>query len=181
MNQPNQQVDGQLGRGADRWELRFTRRLPHPPQKVWRALTEPEHLAAWFPTRIHGERRTGAPLRFVFPNGEGPTIDGEMIACEPPSLMELRWGDGETLRFELRPEGEGTLLTFVNAFDEVGKAARDAAGWHACLDQLEHHLDGRRAPWSPGERWGQVHGGYVERFGPDASTVGPPTAGADRG
>ncbi|MCW2567279.1 MAG: hypothetical protein JWN54_1376, partial [Mycobacterium sp.] len=40
-----------------RWQLRFTRRLPHPPQKVWRALTEPEHLAAWFPTEIRGDRR----------------------------------------------------------------------------------------------------------------------------
>lgn len=32
-----------------------------------------------------------------------------------------------------------------------GKAARDGAGWHTCLDP-----------------------GYVERFGPEGATVGPP-------
>src|SRR5438105_10315698 len=55
-------VYGELERAGDRWLLRFVRRLPHPPEKVWRALTEPEHVAAWFPADIEGERRSGAPL-----------------------------------------------------------------------------------------------------------------------
>ena len=38
-----EQVDG-------RSRLQFSRALGHPPETVWRALTEPEHLAAWFPT-----------------------------------------------------------------------------------------------------------------------------------
>jgi len=38
--------------GGGRWRLRFTRTLDHPPEKVWRAITEPEHLRAWFPQRI---------------------------------------------------------------------------------------------------------------------------------
>ncbi len=38
-------------------DVRFSRRLPHPPEKVWRALTEAEHLAAWFPTTVEGELR----------------------------------------------------------------------------------------------------------------------------
>lgn len=166
---------GALERSGDRWSLRFTRRLAHPPEKVWRALTEPEHLAAWFPTDIEGERRTGAPLRFVFREGEGPAIDGVLLVYEPVSLLELSWGGDETLRFELRPDGDGTLLTFVNTFDELGKAARDAAGWHTCLDALALHLDGTEAPSTPGERWKEVHDAYVERFGPAAATIGPPT------
>ena len=170
-------MDGQLEQAGDRWRLRFTREVPHPPEKVWRALTEPEHLAAWFPTAIEGERRTGAPLRFVFTGGEGPTIDGEMLVYDPPSVLELRWGGEETLRFELRPTAAGTLLTFVNTFDELGKAARDAAGWHSCLDVLAHHLSGEPAPWAPSERWQQVHPEYVARFGPEAATIGPPGRG----
>lgn len=51
-----------------RWRLRFVRTLPHPAEKVWRALTEPAHLAHWFPSTIDGERAAGAPLRFVFPH-----------------------------------------------------------------------------------------------------------------
>ena len=167
-------MDGQLEQSGDRWRLRFTRELPHPPEKVWRAITEPEHLAAWFPTDIEGERAAGARVRFVFRNGEGPAIDGQVLAFDPPSLLELRWGDEETLRFELRPSRAGTVLTFLNTFDQVGKAARDAAGWHACLDVLSLRLSDERAPWTPGERWQQVHPTYVERFGPAAATIGPP-------
>jgi uncharacterized protein YndB with AHSA1/START domain len=174
-------VDGDLEQVDGRWQLRFVRNLPHPPEKIWRALTEPEHLAAWFPAAINGERAPGAQLSFVFPNGEGPPVAGEMIAHDPPSLLEFRWGD-ETLRFELRRQGEGCVLTFLNTFDDVGKAARDAAGWHACLDQLGYHLAGEEAPWDPSERWRELRPRYMSRFGPEASTVGPPgeVTSADR-
>ncbi|MGH9281102.1 MAG: SRPBCC family protein [Acidimicrobiales bacterium] len=161
---------GRLSASGDRWALTFTRRLPHSPEKVWRALTEPEHLAAWFPSGIEGERAAGAKLRFPFPQAEGPTEEGEMLAFEPPRLMELRWAD-DVLRFELRPDGEGTVLTLVDTFDELGKAARDAAGWHVCLDALVLHLagDGQSPPdWKP------LNDEYNERLGPEASTIGPP-------
>ena len=120
-------------------------RWPHPPEKVWRALTEPEHLAAWFPSDIEGDREVGAKLRFVFRNGEGPPSDGEMLVYDPPTTLEFRWERG-ILRFDLRPEGEGCVLTFVDTFDELGKASRDGAGWHACLDVLADHLAGRATP-----------------------------------
>lgn len=166
-------MDGQLEQSDSTWQLRFTRTLPHPPEKVWRALTEPEQLAAWFPADIEGDRKAGATLRFVFRNDEGPTMDGVMITYEPAAVLEFRWGE-ETLRFELEPEGSGTRLTFVNTLGELGKAARDAAGWHACLDVLGHHLNGDEPSWTPEERWQQVHEQYVEQFGPAASTIGPP-------
>ena len=166
---------GALEQREGRAELRFTRTIPHPPEKVWRALTEPEHLAAWFPTTIEGERAPGARLRFAHRDGAAPPIEGEMLAYDPPRLLELRWGEGETLRFELRPDDGGTVLTFVNRFDQLGKAARDAAGWHACLDVLGYVLSGEPAPWDPGQRWAEVHPTYVERLGPAASTIGPPS------
>ncbi|HEY3000251.1 MAG TPA: SRPBCC family protein [Acidimicrobiales bacterium] len=167
---------GRLDRHDGRWRLRFVRRLPHPPAKVFRALTEREHLAAWFPTDVIGDREAGAKLRFVFRDDEAPPIDGEMVAYDPPRLVEYRWGDEETLRFELAPDdgGRGTVLTFANGFDELGKAARDAAGWHACLDLLAVHLDGAEPPWSPRDRWGDVHPRYVAALGPEAAAIGPP-------
>src|SRR5687767_7244813 len=139
-------MEGTLIQVGDRWQLRFERTLAHPPEKVWRALTEPEHLAAWFPSDIEGDREAGAKLRFVFRNGEGPPSDGEMLIYVPPSTLEFCW-EQEILRFALRPEGEGCVLTFVDTFDELGKASRDGAGWHACLDVLADHLAGR--PDSP--------------------------------
>jgi hypothetical protein len=86
--------------------------------------------------------------------------------------MELMWGT-DRLRIELRPDGDRTVLTLVDTFNELGKAARDAAGWHECLDRLVASLDGIDAP-PFGEIWKQVHPLYVERLGPDASTIGPP-------
>jgi uncharacterized protein YndB with AHSA1/START domain len=164
---------GDLERRAGGGLLKFTRLLSYPPAKVWRALTEPEHLAAWFPTTIEGERAVGARLRFAFRDIEAAPLDGEMLAFEPPSLMELRWGD-EILRFEVVAQGDDSVLVFTCMFEEIGKVSRDGAGWHSCLDLLGLELAGRVAPWSAGDRWRELRAAYVERFGPEASTIGPP-------
>jgi uncharacterized protein YndB with AHSA1/START domain len=162
---------GTLEHGADgRWQLRFTRSLRHPPDKVWRALTEPEHLAAWFPTTIEGQRQAGAHLTFAFPEGQAPSFEGEYLVYDPPRVLELRWGN-DMLRFELQPSEAGTQLTVLDTFDEQGRAARDGAGWHVCLDGLAAHLDGSPAAHAD---WAEVHRHYVEAFGPQAATIGPP-------
>ncbi len=166
-------MDDQLGtleRRGDSWRLTFTRQLAHSREKVWRAVTEPGHLAAWFPHQIVGERRAGAPLTFV--SSSGDSFDGEMCVFDPPAVMELLWG-ADRLRIELTALGEGTLLTLTDVFGDLGKAARDAAGWHECLDRLDAQLDGEAVP-SWGDRWRVVHPRYVERFGPEAATIGPP-------
>jgi uncharacterized protein YndB with AHSA1/START domain len=156
-----------------RWRLRFTRILPHPPEKVWRAVTEPEHLARWFPTTIEGERTAGAHLRFAFPAGQLPAFEGEMTAYEPPSLMELRWGP-DLLRLELRAVEQGTELTLLDTLEALGKAARDGAGWHTCLDALEAELEDRGDAREELGRWEELHPRYVERFGSRAATIGVP-------
>jgi uncharacterized protein YndB with AHSA1/START domain len=166
-------MNGDLERSGDRWALRFRRQFAHPPDKVWRAVTEPGHLDAWFPQRIVGDWVAGARLSFESRNGEHPAFDGEVLACEPPSLLEFRWGT-DVIRFEIRAAGGGCTFVLTDTFGELGKAARDAAGWHTCIDVLACHLDGTDAPWPTGERWGEVHPGYVERFGPEAATIGPP-------
>jgi len=167
---------GTLARQGDRWTLTFTRKLAHPREKVWRAVTEPEHLAAWYPQQIVGERKAGAPLRFVSSAGDG--FDGQMLVFDPPKVMEFTWG-ADLLRIELETDGPGTLLTLTDTFDDVGKAARDAAGWHECLDLLASDLDGTSPP-AQGRIWRQVHPVYVTRLGPDAATIGPPPGWEDQ-
>jgi uncharacterized protein YndB with AHSA1/START domain len=167
---------GSLDRHGDEWTLTFTRRLAHPQEKVWRALTEPEHLAVWFPQEIVGDRRAGAPLRFVSTTGDGGDgfdgFDGEMVVFEPPSVLELMWG-ADRLRIEVRSEGAGSVLTLTDTFGELGKAARDGAGWHECLDRLGCALDGRE-PQEWGAPWRALNRRYADRFGSDAATIGPP-------
>jgi uncharacterized protein YndB with AHSA1/START domain len=163
-------TDGELEPVGTRWRLRFERRLPHPPEKVWRAVTESEHLSAWFPADVHGERAAGAALRFVFREGEGPDMDGEVRVFDPPNIFEFSWGD-DVLRFEVVPDGDGTRLVFTETFDEQGRGARDAAGWHVCFEVLAAHLDGAE---ETAPNWKPINEHYQQLFGPDASTIGPP-------
>jgi uncharacterized protein YndB with AHSA1/START domain len=165
---------GSLERVGDVSILRYERRLAHPRERVWRAITEDAHLAAWFPTTMEGPRRAGAALRFSFRHGEAPPFDGVLLTFVPPALLEVRWAD-DVLRFELEPDGESaTILRLRVTFPEHGKAARDAAGWHVCLERLAALCDRTEPGWEPSWRWQVVHGSYVERFGPEASTIGPP-------
>ena len=165
-------MNGELeAAGAGRWNLRFTRRLAHPVDRVWRAITQTEHLQAWFPQTIKGDLlRPGAALRFESEYGD---FVGEVLAVEPPRLLEFLWGT-DTIRFEVAAADAGSVLTLVDTIDELGKAARDAAGWHACLDLLELELAGTTPTWTSQERWKTVHPGYVDAFGPEAATLGPP-------
>jgi len=173
MTQNSQPDDGILEPVGDRWRVVFTRMLAHAPEKVWCALTEPEHLSRWFPTEIIGERTAGATLRFEFRERQYPGFDGRMLVCDPPRRLEFVWGE-DVVRFELTPSGSATVLTLSVTLGELGKAARDGAGWHECLDKLGYALDGTDPPWDGADRWRMVHPGYVERFGADASTLGPP-------
>jgi len=161
--------DGRFELVGDRWQIKFTRSLSHAPEKVWRALTDPEQRKAWFPdTSIGDFTSVGAKLHFEV---GGTTLAGEVFAADPPKLLELSWGD-DILRFELRPDGAGTVLEFGATILEVGKGARDTAGWHFCIDRLESALDGTSPDDNP--HWRALNDKYVERFGPEASTLGPP-------
>lgn len=157
----------------DRWRLRFKRKLEHPVARVWAAVTEPQRLLAWFPTTIEGERAAGAPLRFAFPKGQAEPFRGEMLAFEPPHLMELLWGE-DVLRIELAAIDVGTELTLLDTLGQAGKAARDAAGWHTCVDALHAHLAGAPDARASTAHWREIHHAYVESLGPEAATIGPP-------
>jgi uncharacterized protein YndB with AHSA1/START domain len=168
-------VNGRLEPAAELWRLRFTRKFAHSPETVWRAITEAKHLKAWFPDEIELPERleTGARVRFASPY-RPEVFETEIIECSPPSVLEFRWDTNDTLRFEVRPDGDGCELTLLDTFDELGKAARDAAGWHTCLDALAADLDGGPAPAQSEDAWKQLFAFYSEQFGPSASSIGPP-------
>lgn len=159
----------------DFYQLVFVRTLRHPIDKVWRAITEAVHLGHWFPDGMQPDFAAGARLHFVPAGNDDLAFEGEVLAFEPPTLVEFTWGT-DTIRIALAAtaDGRGTVLTFTDTFDELGKAARDGAGWHDCLDELGHHLDGTAADESQGTRWKQVHEAYIEALGPEASSVGVP-------
>jgi uncharacterized protein YndB with AHSA1/START domain len=155
---------GILDRADGRFVLRYQRRLAHPPEKVWRALIEPGQLAMWFPAAIEGERKQGARLRFVFEGEPGPPLEGEVLVFDPPRRLEYSWGT-DLLRFELVPDGAGCVLHFSTTFDERANAARDGAGWHACLDALDHSIAHGAPPAPDAGRVPVLYRQYLEGVG----------------
>jgi len=165
---------GKLREEEGRAVITYTRHLHHSRDAVWRALTEDEHVAAWFPTTIDGERALGSALTFRFTDVDISPMTGTILSFEPPSVLEFTWGD-DLLHFELEPDGDSqTVLTLTVTMAEFGKAARDAAGWHICLDNLAADLADDRGDVDHGDRWRTANQVYVARFGTEASTVGPP-------
>jgi uncharacterized protein YndB with AHSA1/START domain len=170
---------GTLSTHGELWRLRFERPLAHPRDRVWRAITDQHDLSAWFPDRIIGQMAGGATLTYDLSAHSLPDMTGEVRRFEPPAarerpaVLELTWG-GDVLLFELTANPDAsTTLTLTVTFEEVGKAARDGAGWHECLDRLGDRLDGRPSPPN-GEVWATAHPLYTAALGPEASTIGPP-------
>jgi uncharacterized protein YndB with AHSA1/START domain len=156
--------------------LRFERRLPHPPERVWRALTETDELSAWHPSPPEFELEVGGTVRFTDSAIAFP--DGEVTDCDPPRTLGYTWGD-DHLRWELEPLEDGCLLVLLHSFDDRFKAARDAAGWDLCLDSLSSLLAGEPAPPSKDptaqpREWQELNSAYEKRFGIPPERATPP-------
>jgi uncharacterized protein YndB with AHSA1/START domain len=147
--------------------IRFERRLRAPLERVWRAVTDEEEMRAWFPARVVGERKVGAPLRFPFEGGEADTFDGEVTVWEPMRAFAFTW-NGDELRLELEEDGDATRLVFTQSIPHRTEAARTSSGWHFCLANLDAHLGGT-AP--AGDEWKPLYFQYLERMGPPLPRV----------
>ena len=136
-----------------------TVRVAAGPEAVWRALSEPEHVAGWFgdgcETDGGGPLAAGTKGRLHF-EGHG-WFDFEVTRAEPGRLLAYRWGqsadepEGMTeAEFTLRPDGDGTYLTvhetgFSGDTDDAVRAALDGnrEGWDGELDELVEYVESR--------------------------------------
>ena len=133
--------------------VRFERLLRHPQEKVWRAITESEHLVHWLPCDIVGERRAPAEITLPFWPAHvekygiaTPVMDGSIVVWEPPSMFEWWWST-DRLRWELEEAEGGTRLRFTTWLGPHGMgAATTSAGYHVCLTNLQTLLDTGSAP-----------------------------------
>ncbi|AZO62827.1 MAG: SRPBCC domain-containing protein [Mesorhizobium sp.] len=67
--------------------LSFECELADPPEKVWRALTEPELLAAWL---MPNDIKPAIGERFAFAGPNAP-IECEVLEAEPGKLLRYSW------------------------------------------------------------------------------------------
>ncbi len=155
---------------GDRWTLVFERDLPHPPEKVWAALTEVAQLREWAP--FVADRNLDAPGGATLTMVDGDVAE-EMPATvrrvERPRLLEYTWGE-DVLCWQLSPSGPGTRLTLRHTLADEDWVPKVAAGWHLCLDVADRLI--AEDPVGPirGEEamdygWERLRDAYAERLG----------------
>ncbi len=118
------------------------RELAHPPEKVWRALTQPHLIAEWL---MQSDFAAVVGHGFKFTADWG-SVDGRVLALEPNRTLAYSWdamGLESTVTWTLTPTAAGTHLRM----EQVGfKPDQDQAfhgarfGWQKFLGNLEEVL-----------------------------------------
>jgi uncharacterized protein YndB with AHSA1/START domain len=160
-------ADGVLEPAGDgRVVLRFRRRIAHPPERVWAALTRPAELIGWWGEAEVDLTEGGTfVLRWLNTDEQGNRAEmrATITALDPPRLLETRGDPHGVLRWELRPDGAGTLLSFSSTVDLPDEyRAMVLAGWHWHLDALASFIGGTPADLVAVAGWGRIHQRYAD-------------------
>jgi uncharacterized protein YndB with AHSA1/START domain len=141
---------------GERATLVLRRFLRHPPAVVWRAITEPGQIRQWNLTIATIDGRTGGTVDLV--TGESRVhATGRILTWEPPRVYEYEWNvaphesparlsEQSVVRWELRPQGGGTLLVLTHRGLRRKTADVFRHGIPGFVDRLEALLDGRPLP-----------------------------------
>jgi len=127
---------------GDKWTLVLVRELRHSPERVWQALTDPAQLREWAPFDADRSLGTvGSSVKLTTVGAPALHVtETKVTRADAPRALEYKWG-GFDMRWELEPVGGGTRLTLwtniARPYISMG-----AAGWHICLDVLDHFLSG---------------------------------------
>jgi len=171
---PGPASGAQVRKDGEKWTLILVRELHHPPEKVWRALTDPAHLREWAPFDADASLgTTGTAVKLTTVGAPTPQVSETTVTrAEAPRLLEYNWGDKD-LRWELEALGEGTRLTLWHNIDRRF-ISMGAAGWHICMDVMDHLLGGTPiGRIVAGEAmnfggWQRLNAEYAEQFGVEA-------------
>lgn len=174
----------EIRQDGETWTLVLVRELRHAPEKVWQALTDPAQLREWAPFDADGSLATaGATVKLSTVGGPQTQVSETTVRrAEAPRVLEYKWGDGD-IRWELEAVGSGTRLTL---WTNIGRRyiAMGAAGWHICLDVLDHLLGGTPIGRIAGSEamkfsgWQRLTAEYTQQFGIDRPGQPPQPAEA---
>lgn len=115
--------------------------LPHPPARVWQALTDQNLLSRWL---MATDFRPEVGAQFSFDTGQWGITRCEVITMEPPQHLRYTWVNpplNTTVTWTLIPDGTGTRLVLEHAgFDLSDHRQRFAYegmknGWGGILSQ----------------------------------------------
>lgn len=118
------------------------RELPHPPSKVWRALTQPHLIAEWL-MQNDFSLEAGRDFRL---SADWGGVDGQVRAIEPERALSYAWNtkDLESIvTWTLTPTDAGTRLRMEQTGfrpDQQPYYRGAAVGWPRFLDAMEQVL-----------------------------------------
>jgi uncharacterized protein YndB with AHSA1/START domain len=122
------------------------REMPHPPEKLWRALTQPHLMAEWL------MKNDFAPVvghRFNLRGEWGGVLDCEVLVVEPNKELAYTWNHAHNdpafslqsvVTFTLTPTAAGTRLRMEQAgfrTDQRQAFGGANAGWQQMFAKLE--------------------------------------------
>lgn len=157
-------------KNGENWTLVLVRDLRHEPEKVWQALTDPAEIREWAPFDADGNlgavgnkvklTTVGAPALHV--------TETTVTRADAPRVLEYTWG-GFDMRWKLEPLDMGTRLTLWTNIDRR-YISMGAAGWHICIDVMDHLLSGDPVGRIVGPDaikfggWQQLNAEYAKQF-----------------
>jgi uncharacterized protein YndB with AHSA1/START domain len=160
-----------IKKDGDNWTLVIVRELHHPPAKVWKALTDPAELREWAPFDADRDLGSVGTATLTTVGAPSPQVSETRVRrADAPRLLEFSWGE-QDLRWQLEPLGSnGTRLTLWHNIDRKF-ISMGAAGWHICLDVMEHYLRGDPIGRMVGMEtmkfggWQRLNREYAKQFG----------------
>jgi uncharacterized protein YndB with AHSA1/START domain len=169
--EPGPARGAQVQKEGEKWTLILVRELRHPPEKVWRALTDPAQVREWAPFVTDGSLGAVGTVNLTWMGAPQP-LETKVTRAEAPNLLE--YGD---MRWELEALGGGTRLTLWHSIDRRF-VSWGAAGWHICFDVLDGLLSGTPVGRIAGADamklggWQRLTAEYAEQFGAEAPSWG---------
>ena len=174
---PGPAAGAEVRKDGENWTLVLVRELPHPPQKVWQALTDPASLHEWAPFDADGSLGTVGTVKLTTVGTPTPQVSATKVTrADAPKALEYNWGAMD-IRWQLEATGGGTLLTLWHNIDRRF-ISMGAAGWHICLDVLNHLLGGTPlgrivAGDAMKFGWPRLNAEYARQFGTDTPNSAP--------
>ncbi len=125
------------------------REFPHPPEKLWRALTQPHLIAEWL---MKNDFVPAVGHRFHLSGEWGGVLDCEVLEVEPNRMLSYTWNFAHedpafnlesVISFTLTPTPQGTHLRVEQVGfrpDQKQALGGAKAGWQQFLGNLEQLL-----------------------------------------
>lgn len=130
--------------------IQMERIVDAPPERVYRAWSDPETVRQWLASTVEGSLQPGVRSVLVFPRLR---IDVDVLEAEPNHTFKFRWthpvegGITTVVTVSIRPIGYGSVVHLSDGPYDVAdervldEYARAISIWAASLAQLRASVD----------------------------------------